>query len=781
MKKIDRYLYPFASLVFVAYTWATFFGGEELTSILSPIVILATSIIFFVLLKHARSHFERVFFTLILFGALGWLVADIWNNVLLFTTPTIPEETLLYYYMYMTPNLFFAAGSIYLLWDLREKLRLFSVVFDGVMIVGIWVAAMYIGFFNLQFSQIAEIDSAGFAMLIYAVTDIIILTVALIEMTSSRSKFLHIGLDWIMLGIAIYALIDLFYTYQFFKDIYEPFGLTDLIYLLSFYILSVGGIKIFREIAQGNVPHIKGQAERVYGFKYGRVVSLLAAPVMLILIRTTHTLELLILLVFIIVYELISEMFLVTRGDDLSLQDEVKHHVFLEEQIYIRTHELFEKNEELERISRIDSVSTLLNRRYFTEELERMIQGLPSNEIIVLLFIDLDKFKSVNDAYGHGVGDKMLFEIARRLKRYSTDKSLIARQGGDEFVLAFQGTYTNQAVETLTKSIITECAYPIEIDPFEFRIAISIGITVYPRDAQDSQTLLRNADIAMYQAKEVSSSSYVFFDMLQNENFRRRTQIEILLKKADFDKECMLHYQPIFTPQGELIALEALLRWNAPGIGNISPSEFIPIAEENGVIVALGEWIIDMATLRIADWNRRFRKSLRIGINISYLQLRNEGFTERLVAKCIANNAALTWIDLEITESIAVSFETIGQLLDRIVEHGISVSIDDFGTGYSSLNYIRNLNIQNLKIAKPLIDEIANSTQGVRIVEALLEMAHTLGLSIIAEGVEDQAQLDILTALDCDCIQGYLFGRPVDEVMFEILHLSEKRHLEDVL
>jgi predicted signal transduction protein with EAL and GGDEF domain len=367
------------------------------------------------------------------------------------------------------------------------------------------------------------------------------------------------------------------------------------------------------------------------------------------------------------------------------------------------------------------------------------------------------------------------------LKRFGNEKALIARQGGDEFVLAFQGRYTHAEIKRLTKAIIAECTYPIEIEPFEFRIAISIGITVYPRDATDSETLLRNADIAMYHAKEFSSSSYIFFDTLHDDNFRRRTQIEILLKKADFDREFLLHYQPIFTPQGELVALEALLRWDAPGIGMISPVEFVPVAEENGVIIRLGEWIIGQATRRIADWNSRYHTSLRIGINISSLQLRNQGFTEHLVATCNANNAALSWIDIEITESIAVSFDTIGQYLQRIAEHGISVSIDDFGTGYSSLNYIRNLNIRNLKIAKPLIDSIIQSKQGVQIVETVIEMAKALDLHVVAEGVEEQDQLDILTELGCDTIQGYLFGKPVDAATFETLYLNSKPLHEDHL
>lgn len=779
MTKTYRLTYFAVSLVFVAYAWATFFGGETLTSILSPVAVAVVSLIFIRLLHRTRSTFEKVFFALLLAGTVGWLLADIWDFFMIHAMHIVPEDTLLYYYVYMMPNFFFAASAIFLLWQTRDKERVISTASDGIMIVVIWVAAMYIGFFNLSFSQFTSMNLSGFAMLIYAITDIIILTAALIETTTSGRKFFKEGLDWIMLGIAIYALIDLFYTYQFFANIYEPFGITDLIYLLSFFILSLGGLKILDEIRKGLLPRIKIHRERVYGLKYGRIASLLAAPMLLIAIRTTHLYELLVLLILIISYEVINDTFFATRENDRSLQDEVKQHALLETQIKDRTRELSEKNEELELISRSDSISTLMNRRYFMEMLNRMIKELPEDEIISVLFIDLDKFKSVNDVYGHSVGDKMLIEIARRLKRFKNDKSLIARQGGDEFVLAFQGRYTNDEIEILTKAIISDCAYPIEIEPFEFRIAISIGITVYPRDATESETLLRNADIAMYHAKEFSSSSYIFFDTLHDDNFRRRTQIEILLKKANFDREFVLHYQPIFTPQGRLVALEALLRWDAPGIGMISPAEFVPIAEENGVIVLLGEWIIDQATRRIADWNRRYHKSLRIGINISSLQLRNPGFTEHLVATCNTNHAKLSWIDLEITESIAVSFDTISQLLDRIAMHGISVSIDDFGTGYSSLNYIRNLNITNLKIAKPLIDSITLSKQGAQIVEIVIEMAKALDLHVIAEGVEEQSQLDFLTELGCDTIQGYLFGRPVAEAIFETLYLDPQATIED--
>lgn len=767
-----RLLYIAVSLVFVAYAWATFFGGVTFTSIMSPVAVSVASLVFIGLLHRTRSNFEKIFFALLLAGSVSWLLADIWDFYMINVVHIVPEDMLFYYFVYMMPNLFFAASAVFLLWQTRDKERVIPSAADGVMIVVIWAGAMYIGFFNLRFSQFTSMDPSGFAMLIYAITDIIILTAALIEMTSSGRRIFNEGLDWIMLGIATYALIDLFYTYQFFADIYEPFGITDLIYLLSFFILSIGGLNVLTEIRNGMLPRIKIYRERVYGLRYGRIVSLLAAPMLLIAIRTTHLYELLVLLIVIIAYEIINESFFATRENDRALQDEVRRHALLESQIKDRTRELTEKNEELELISRGDSISTLMNRRYFMELLNRMIMELPEDELIAVLFIDLDKFKSVNDVYGHTVGDKMLIEIARRLKRFESDRSLIARQGGDEFVLAFQGRYTNAEIEKLTKAIIDECAYPIEIEPFEFRIAISIGITVYPRDAAESETLLRNADIAMYHAKEFSSSSFIFFNTLRDDNFRRRTQIEILLKKADFNREFVLHYQPIFTPQGNLVALEALLRWDAPGLGIISPVEFIPIAEENGVIVLLGEWIIDQATRRIADWNRSYRKSLRIGINISSLQLRNLGFIEHLVATCNDNLAELGWIDLEITESIAVSFDTIRQILERIATHGISVSIDDFGTGYSSLNYIRNLNIRNLKIAKPLIDSITLSKQGEQIVETVIELAKALDLNVIAEGVEEQSQLDILTSLGCDTIQGYLFGRPVDAATFEMLYLD---------
>jgi len=337
MMKTSRLSYFAVSLVFVAYAWATFFGGEAFTSIMSPISVATASLVFIGLLHRTRSNFEKIFFGLLLAGTLGWLIADIWDFFMIHAMQVVPEDMLLYYFMYMMPNLFFAASAIFLLWQTRDRERVIPTASDGIMIVVIWAAAMYIGFFNLRFSQFTSMDPSGFAMLIYAITDIIILTAALIEMTSSGRKFSKEGLDWIMMGIAIYALIDLFYTYQFFANVYEPFGITDLVYLFSFFILSIGGLKILGEIRKGMLPRIKIHRERAYGMKYGRIVSLLAAPMLLIAIRTTHLYELLVLLIIIIAYEVINATFFANRENDRSLEEEVRQHALLEMQITLET------------------------------------------------------------------------------------------------------------------------------------------------------------------------------------------------------------------------------------------------------------------------------------------------------------------------------------------------------------------------------------------------------------------------------------------------------------
>jgi EAL domain-containing protein (putative c-di-GMP-specific phosphodiesterase class I) len=316
---------------------------------------------------------------------------------------------------------------------------------------------------------------------------------------------------------------------------------------------------------------------------------------------------------------------------------------------------------------------------------------------------------------------------------------------------------------------------PIVIGSFTVHITVSIGVSVWPDDAKTRSDLMRHADIAMYIAKNRREGGVSFFDHSLNERVERANKIDLALRKVDYDGEFELNFQPQITVGGQrLVGAEALVRWSSPELGIVCPDEFIPVAEENGTIIAMSDWIMKHAFLRIADWNRRYNKELLMGVNISPIQMDASDFLMKLESLLDETKALPDWINLEMTERSAMKDATfIIEIFNRLAELNITTSIDDFGTGYSSLSYLKKFNIDYLKIAKELVDGIAESDTDRDIVQAIIMMSTALGLHTIAEGVEDENQLRLLTSLGCDEIQGYYFGKPVSSDEFEELYLKE--------
>ncbi len=314
---------------------------------------------------------------------------------------------------------------------------------------------------------------------------------------------------------------------------------------------------------------------------------------------------------------------------------------------------------------------------------------------------------------------------------------------------------------------------PLEVEPWQFLVSVSLGIARFPEDAKTRPELMTMAEMAMYHAKKQDAHRFSFYSNWFREGMRRRHEIEMALRRADFDQEFTLHYQPQFQSRKRtLVGMEALLRWQSPELGNVSPAEFIPVAEDTGLIIPIGQWVTRNALLQIADWNHRFMASLRMGINFSPRQFDVPGFIESLNDQMRRYEVHPSWVDVEITENTAMRTEvSTEEMLTALTGLGVSISIDDFGTGYSSLSYIKRFDIDCLKIAKPLIDNVALGEGDVQIIGAIVMMAKTMRLRTIAEGVEDEGQLAILQRLGCDEIQGYLLGKPVPADRFEMLWL----------
>jgi diguanylate cyclase (GGDEF)-like protein len=382
---------------------------------------------------------------------------------------------------------------------------------------------------------------------------------------------------------------------------------------------------------------------------------------------------------------------------------------------------------------------------------------------VAVLFVDLDRFKVINDTLGHHVGDELLIEVAKRLCAGVRDSDVVARVGGDEFVIMLSGVEHTSAVAMVAEKLVFSVGQSYQIEGYDLYSTPSIGIAIYPTDGEDGDVLMKNADAAMYHAKMAGRNNFQFFDARMNEVALERLNTEHALRRALANDEFCLYYQPVIDLASNRVAgLEALIRWNHPEKGLLLPGKFIGIAEETGLIQPLGEWVLWAACRQLADFAAAGISDVRMAINISAIQMRNGNLP--LLARGVIEAYDIDPRNLifEITESVAMEqpTETV-RILDLLNAMGISVAIDDFGTGYSSLSYLRMFPINHLKLDRSFVEQIGDDVDGGLICDATIGLAHSLELKVVAEGVETQAQLDHLRSRGCDMVQGFLFSRPV--------------------
>lgn len=382
---------------------------------------------------------------------------------------------------------------------------------------------------------------------------------------------------------------------------------------------------------------------------------------------------------------------------------------------------------------------------------------------VAMLFLDLDNFKTINDSLGHLTGDALLREVARRLTECVRDTDTIGRLGGDEFLVILPDLPDSDAVAPVLVKLLARLADSFEIDEQELNTSASIGIALYPDDGADFETLLKKSDMAMYRAKAAGRNTYRFFDDQMNVEAVEHLRLRNGLRKALARDEFVLHYQPqIDIASGTLIGAEALIRWNHPERGLVPPGRFIPIAEDSGLIVPIGEWVLQEACRQAVAWGRAGIPGLVIAVNLSAVQFRRGDIEQSVVAALEASGLDPALLELELTESILISdSENILDIVQRLKALGVKLSIDDFGTGYSSLSYLKRFQVDKLKIDQSFVRDLATDMEDAAIVRAIIQMAGSLGLITIAEGVEDQLMLEQLRQFGCDEAQGYYFARPM--------------------
>ncbi|MFC5447698.1 sensor domain-containing protein [Paenibacillus aestuarii] len=391
-----------------------------------------------------------------------------------------------------------------------------------------------------------------------------------------------------------------------------------------------------------------------------------------------------------------------------------------------------------------------------------MVKAQENNSIVALFFLDIDRFKVINDSMGHVFGDKLLKQVANRLVNYTRKEDTVARLGGDEFVVVSEDIESETQVNQLAQKLIQCFDSPFHVEHHELFISPSIGISMYPLHGQEYETLISSADLAMYEAKKTQRGLQLFNHEI-NESFQRKVVLEYELRKALEKKQLSVYFQPQLNIQsGAVLGMEALVRWQHEQLGFISPGEFIPIAEENGLICQIGEWVLREVSHHISLWQTEGLQVPSIAINISPREFINVGFVNTIqsIIKETAMNASN--FVFEITESIGIDqLDGVIKKLNALKEIGIQVAIDDFGKGYSSLNYLKHLPIDILKIDKSFIDGINDDVNDYVIARAMIQVAHGMGMKVIAEGVETASQIEKLKQLECDIMQGFLISKPL--------------------
>jgi len=442
----------------------------------------------------------------------------------------------------------------------------------------------------------------------------------------------------------------------------------------------------------------------------------------------------------------------------------ISHYMAMKDDITEKKH----IEERIHYLANYDLLTGLPNRSQFIERITYFINvAKRQNSEFAIMFLDLDHFKDINDTLGHSIGDALLVELAKRIQECIRNEDTVSRLGGDEFIFMLPNT-TTQGIVTVAEKLLENITKPFSVEHNELIVTASIGIAIYPIDGTDPETLSKNADTAMYQAKLNGRNNFRFFTKVMQKSLERNIQLTNALRHALEKDQLHVVYQPqVAITDAHVIGAEALLRWNHPELGAISPLEFISIAEENGLILPIGEWVLRSAVKQAKEWIDRGFAPMIVAVNLSAVQFRHSHLPE-LVTKILEEfGLPSEYLELELTEAVAMHDpKSAFAVMDNLHERGIRMSIDDFGTGYSSLSYLKKFKVYKLKIDQSFIRDISTDPEDKAIVNAIISMAHSLGLQVIAEGVETMEQLDYLREEGCDEIQGYYFSKPLSAESF---------------
>lgn len=439
--------------------------------------------------------------------------------------------------------------------------------------------------------------------------------------------------------------------------------------------------------------------------------------------------------------------------------DHVKHYVCIFNDISRRR----EMEMQLIKQATYDSLTNLPNRVLLMDRVEQgILQAKRDNKMMAFLFLDLDRFKMTNDTLGHSLGDKLLQSVANRLLQATHDLDTVARLGGDEFVILLSDVENSLQAEKMASHLLKLIENPIQVDQYSLKISASLGISFYPRDGTDYESLMKSADLSMYHAKDSGRNTYRVYEDEMNKRVVNQMYMDSALRDALKNKELYMVYQPLIDLKAsKVIGFEALMRWHSKTLGQVSPVDFIPIAEENGLILEMGEWALEESCLQMKRWQKHGFKELYVAVNISGRQFRQSCLPEVVDRVLKKTGLEAKYLELELTESLLIEdIEHVVETMYALKDRGTKLAIDDFGTGYSSLSYLKQFPVDKLKIDRSFISELAGGDNDAAIVKAIINLGHSLNIQVLAEGIENEYQRDFIIANGCDFAQGFLYKMP---------------------
>lgn len=431
----------------------------------------------------------------------------------------------------------------------------------------------------------------------------------------------------------------------------------------------------------------------------------------------------------------------------------------------------------IHQLAHYDPLTNLPNRLLFMERLKQsIVMARRKESSLAVFFLDLDGFKKINDSMGHASGDLLLQEVALRLRKYMRESDTVSRLGGDEFTVIIDGYNHLSDIIIIANKILKELALEVKLQERSVYITASIGISIYPDDGHDMGELIKNADTSMYAAKEKGKNRYEFYDLEMNRKILERLSLESYIHSAYNKEEFIVYYQPKINLHNHSIeGAEALIRWNHPSLGFIQPSKFIPLAEEIGMITSIGEWVLRQVCRDLKKWKEHKLKNIKVSVNLSTLQFRDKNLVKTLTTIILEEGVSVDSLEIEITEGMLMrDVQESIKMMKELKDMGLSLSIDDFGTGYSSLKYLKEFPIDTLKIDKSFIDEIPHNENNGMIVKSIIDLAHNLGMDVIAEGVEKREQIEFLMQNGCQKVQGFYFSQAIDADAFYTIVLKDQ-------